>query len=225
MNEFNQITLADYRVENESVAYLNEKIMQHDFKSLVDAECLALTVGINIDKAKTVISKYGLHNLLSVAEVIDLNNVQHAKLHSLYELFKLIVSGGIDDDGDLIKSPEAAFKLFTDLQFRTNETIKVALLNTANKLISIEVLSEGSLDRTHIYTRELIRLCIKTSTKGIILAHNHPSNSLTFSENDIRTTERIKKALALVEINLLDHLVIVNGGFASMKNKGMIRMI
>jgi len=221
MNEFNQITLADYRVENESVAYLNEKIMQHDFKSLVDAEYLALTVGINIDKAKTIITKYGLHNLLSVADVIDLNNVQQAKLHSLYELFKLIVCSGIDD-GDLIKSPEAAFKLFADLQFRTNETIKVALLNTANKLISIEILSEGSLDRTHIYTRELIRLCIKTSTKGIILAHNHPSNSLIFSDNDIRTTEKIKKALALVEINLLDHLVIVNGGFVSMKNKGML---
>ena len=221
MNEFNQIALSDYRVENKSVAYLNEKIVQHDFDSLVDAEYLALTIGIDISKAKTIISKYGLHNLLSVVNVIDLNNVQQAKLHSLYELFKLIVSGGISDT-NLITSPDAAFKLFSDLQFRTNEMIKVALLSTANKLITVEVLSEGNVNQAPVSIRRLLKLCINTNCKGVILAHNHPSNNPHLSVNDIKTTKKIQDALAFIDCNVLDHLVICNGTYTSMKNKGLL---
>ena len=221
MKEIKQINLFDYRVENEAISCLSEKIMQHDFESLVDAEYLALTVGINIAEAKSIITKYGLGNLLSVADVINLNNIQQARLHSLYQLFKIIINSDIKET-DFITSPDAAFKLFSDIQFKTNEVVKVALLNTANKLISVELLSKGSLNQTHIYTRELVKLCIKTNTKSVILAHNHPSNSLKLSNNDIKTTKRIQEALALIECTVLDHLVICNGSFVSMKNKGLL---
>ncbi|WP_282117148.1 JAB domain-containing protein [Cellulophaga baltica] len=92
------------------------------------------------------------------------------------------------------------------------ESFKVVLLNNSNKVKGIYQLSQGGITGTMIDLRILFAVVLKTLSVGIILTHNHPSGKLLPSEADKRITEKIKKAAALFDVKVLDHLIITPNG-------------
>ncbi len=103
------------------------------------------------------------------------------------------------------------------------ESFKVVLLNNSNKVKGIYQLSQGGITGTMIDLRILFAVVLKTLSVGIILTHNHPSGKLLPSEADKKITEKIKKAAALFDINVLDHLIIApNGEYYSFADNSIL---
>lgn len=88
------------------------------------------------------------------------------------------------------------------------EVFAVLLLDNQNWLIEFQELFYGTIDSASIYPREMIKLCLVKNAAAVILAHNHPSGESSPSESDKRITHRLKEALALIDIRVLDHIVV-----------------
>ena len=89
-------------------------------------------------------------------------------------------------------------------------------------LLGRETISIGSLNTTRTHPREILQPAIACSALGFILGHNHPSGSLTPSQDDIDFTRAIKRASEIVGIGLYDHIIVASGGFVSLKEKGLL---
>lgn len=106
------------------------------------------------------------------------------------------------------------------LKHADREHIYALLLNTKNMLISAELVSIGSLSASIIHPREVLKPAIVASAASIILVHNHPTGDPTPSAEDVAFTKRFAKCGTLIGIELLDHIVIGNGHFYSLKEHG-----
>ncbi|MFQ6105661.1 MAG: RadC family protein, partial [Candidatus Hydrothermarchaeaceae archaeon] len=95
-------------------------------------------------------------------------------------------------------------------------------LNTKNALLKEETVSVGSLTANIIHPRELFKTAVLESAASVILAHNHPSGDPSPSKDDIALTKRLAKAGELLGILLLDHVIIGDGKFISMKERGLM---
>jgi len=88
------------------------------------------------------------------------------------------------------------------------EEVKMIMLNRANRVLGVAHLTKGGLNGSIIDTRVILQYAIKANAHAIILAHNHPSGSLEPSDADIKITSRVRDALELVDIKLLDHFIL-----------------
>lgn len=95
-------------------------------------------------------------------------------------------------------------------------------LNSKNHIIAQETLSMGSLNASIVHPREVFRAAIKCSSASIVCAHNHPSGDPTPSPEDIQITKRLIEAGAIVGIDVLDHIIIGDGTYVSLKEKGLV---
>ena len=104
-----------------------------------------------------------------------------------------------------------------------HETFKIMLLNNANKVKGIYEVSTGGITGTLVDLRILFAVVLKSLTTAVILAHNHPSGTLTPSEPDKRLTQKIKKAGELFDIKVLDHLILTpDGNYFSFADEGIL---
>ena len=97
------------------------------------------------------------------------------------------------------------------------------MLNTKNSIVGIQEITRGSLSASIVHPREVYKAAILHNAASIILAHNHPSGSPSPSREDIAVTERILKAGKILDIPLLDHVIIGDPRFVSLKEKGIIK--
>ena len=109
-----------------------------------------------------------------------------------------------------------------DLRYLQHEQFRILLLNTKNVIIACEEVSRGSLNSSIVHPREVFNRAIKRSAAAIILIHNHPSGDPTPSQEDINITRRLVEVGRLVGIEVLDHLIIGDGVFTSLKEKGYV---
>jgi DNA repair protein RadC len=113
---------------------------------------------------------------------------------------------------------------FSDDTISLQEEFLVMFLNRANKVLGIHHHSKGSIKGTIVDIRLILSIALKVSASGIMLCHNHPSGTLKPSRQDIELTRRMKEAGALMEINILDHLIVSpeKDKFFSMTDEGVI---
>jgi DNA repair protein RadC len=97
------------------------------------------------------------------------------------------------------------------------EVLKVLLLDSRNRLIKVEDVFKGSLNEISIHPREVFKPAIENSAAFIILAHNHPSGDPQPSEEDLKMTTELLKASNIICIPILDHIIIGNNNFVSLK--------
>ncbi|MEL7657435.1 MAG: DNA repair protein RadC [Bacillota bacterium] len=122
-----------------------------------------------------------------------------------------------------IKSPNEVASLFIEeMRYLKKEYFKVLLLNTKNEIIMIENISVGSLNSSVVHPREVFCTAIKKSACSMIAVHNHPSGNPMPSQTDINITKRLVEAGELLGIKVLDHLIIGDGNFVSLKEKMLI---
>ena len=112
--------------------------------------------------------------------------------------------------------------LHADMAHHAVERFRVLHLNTRNMLIRDEVMSQGSIDETAVYVREVIRRAIDFGSAAIILVHNHPSGDPSPSRADIEITRNVSEAGKRLGIALHDHIIIGTKGHASLRAQGLI---
>lgn len=125
---------------------------------------------------------------------------------------------------DVQLSAPASCREYLRLRFAGNvrEELHVLWLDTQNFLIEAETLFVGTLAQTAVYPREIIRSAIGHNAAAIILAHNHPSGNATPSTADITLTSEVKRALAVIDVSVLDHLVVTERTTTSLAELGYV---
>ena len=117
-------------------------------------------------------------------------------------------------------TPQDIYNLMApEMSGLTQEQLRVLLLNIRNQVIGQRILYQGNVNSAIVRVPEVLRPAIVESAPQIIICHNHPSSDSTPSPEDLAITRRIKDAAALMDIELLDHVVIGRGNHTSMKEK------
>lgn len=149
-------------------------------------------------------------------------NNNHAKRVDIVSL-KMIKESSVSYANRRISKPDEVVdlvKIF--LEDCDREKLIVCCLNVKNEPTSISTVSIGSLNTSIVHPREVFKTAVISNSASIIIAHNHPSGDVNPSNEDINITERIKEAGNILGIKLLDHLIIGEDNFASLKDRGYI---
>lgn len=118
----------------------------------------------------------------------------------------------------------ADFEAFLRLKLagRRNEVFGVIYLDTRNRLIEIEELFQGTVNGSVVYPRVVVQRALEKNAAAAVIFHNHPSQVAEPSEADRVITEKLATALALVDVRLLDHLVVTDGHYVSLAERGWV---
>lgn len=214
-----------------------EKIENYGAKFLSNAELLAVIIK-NGTKDKTAVEiaqelllldyqNQGLSflkdiSLEDLANIKGLGRVKSIQIKALVE-FAIRFSKPSSIKKNVITSPEiVASILMNELKDETQEFIKTLILNTQNELMRIVTITKGSSNSSYVEIKDIFKDAIKSNASKIILVHNHPSGQVDPSEADIALTERVKIAGELLSIELVDHIIIGNGVFTSLKRKNLM---
>ena len=123
----------------------------------------------------------------------------------------------------VIKTPEDAYnELRGKLRGKKKEYFWTILLDTRNQVIKNAEISIGSLDTSIVHPREVFKEAIAASASSMIAAHNHPSGNPEASQDDIQLSKRLKEAGELVGIELVDHIIVGDGNYISLKREGLL---
>lgn len=109
-----------------------------------------------------------------------------------------------------------------DMSRQKVEMFRLLFLNRRNRLIADEIQQRGTVDHTPVYPREVVRRTLELGASALIMVHNHPSGDPTPSQEDIDMTEKVRDALARIDVTLHDHLIIGRANVISMKSEGLI---
>ncbi len=112
--------------------------------------------------------------------------------------------------------------LRADMAHRMNERVRVLHLDSKNQLIRDEVMSDGSIDQSAIYVREVVRRALELGSASLIIVHNHPSGDCTPSSQDVAVTRSIVAACKALGISLHDHIIVGANTHSSMRSLGLL---
>lgn len=119
-----------------------------------------------------------------------------------------------------VSSPWDAFMLLKDfLSNADREKLMVVCLNTKNEPVNITTVSVGTINSSLASTRDIVKTAILSNSPKILLAHNHPSGDTTPSKCDWKVTERLVLACSILDIELVDHIIIADQDFVSLRNQ------
>lgn len=121
-----------------------------------------------------------------------------------------------------IRSPKDIFDRMADMQYLTQEEFRVVFLNTKNGIIGERTISKGTLNATVVSPREVFHRAVKLMAAAVILVHNHPSGDPVPSQDDIELTKKMVDAGKIMEISVLDHVIVGQGKYVSLKEKGVL---
>ena len=127
--------------------------------------------------------------------------------------------------GYKISSPVRAYEAFKDmleLHQMAEEVFAILSLDIKSNVIGIFLVSRGSISRSLVSPREVFKRAILNNACGIILGHNHPSGDITASDEDIRITEKLMEAGEIIGIKVLDHIIIGDNKYRSLREEGQI---
>jgi DNA repair protein RadC len=205
------------------------KLLKKGEDKLNEAELLAIILekGIrvnesSIDLANKLLKKYNLNKLsdLSLTELKkDVGEIKALKIKAMFEIFKTTMRVRRNGFSEPIETAKDVYNHFVDrLKDRKKEYFFALLLDSKNRIIKEELISVGTLNSSLVHPREVFKEAIKNSANAIILVHNHPSGDSEASEKDIEVNKKLMEAGNSIDIKILDHIIISNTGFFSIKN-------
>jgi DNA repair protein RadC len=160
-------------------------------------------------------------------EPLSLDKPKRRRSRKTAARVKVVVIGDVarEDDGPILNSAESvyALPLVRDELLKSDREVFACLhLNTKNRLVSWEIASIGSLSATIVHPREVFKAAILANAAGVIFCHNHPSGDPEPSLADIELTRRLAKAGDVLGIDVFDHLIVTDTGFASLDERGIL---
>ncbi|AKL95090.1 DNA replication and repair protein RadC [Clostridium aceticum] len=212
-----------------------EKMVTYGVNTLSNAELLAILLSTGfkemsaIGLANSILSstKEGLRFFTdcTIEELIQIKGVGLAKATQIIAAVELGKRIALTTKANnyRIKGPDdVTHLLMEEMRYLKKEFFNIILLNTKNELIAVENISIGSLNASIVHPREVFVRAIKRSSASMILVHNHPSGDPQPSKEDINITNRLVEAGKLIGIEILDHIIIGDNVYISLKEKNMM---
>ena len=210
-----------------------EKLLARGGAALSDAELLAifLRTGVAgksaVDLARELLGRYGGLRELLRADAAGLcrekgvGTAKYVQLQAALHLGRRVLDEELKARDTLTSPQQARDYLLLQLRDREHEIFACLFLDTKHRVIVFEEMFRGTLDGASVHPREVVKTALRHNAAAVIAAHNHPSGVAEPSRADELLTGRLKDALALVEIRLLDHL-IVGETVTSLAERGML---
>lgn len=211
-----------------------EKLLQRGAGALTDAELLAIflrtgVVGTSaVDLARQMLDAHGSLGALfnadqkSFCAIKGLGTAKFVQLRAVLEMTQRYLAERMKHD-DVLTDPEATRQyLESRIGRHLHEVFAVVFLDNRHHVIACEEMFRGTLDGASVYPREVVKAALGHNAAAVIFAHNHPSGVAEPSSADRDITNRLKQALALVDIRTLDHLVIGHGETVSFAERGLL---
>ena len=213
-----------------------EKLIQEGAARLSNAELLAILLRTGTKEssvlgvAEQVLARFkdlGLAAMMgmSVPELSGIKGVGAAKAATILAAVELgrRLSQKAAEKVEIVHGPEdAAHYAMPRYRFEKKEHFAVMLLNTKNHILGLSDISVGSLSASVVHPREVFRAALRYAAAAMILFHNHPSGDPSPSKEDIQVTHRLVKAGQVMDIPVLDHIILGDNRFLSLKEKGML---
>lgn len=211
-----------------------ERLVSLGPQALTTAELLAILIRVGnaersaVSLGEQLIAHFGNVNEVAAASVEQLSNVKGiggakaTQIKAAIEFGRRLSLMGGDDRPTIGDPSDAANLVMSDLRYLKKETLKSLLLDNKNRVIGIKTVSIGDLTQSIAHPREVYKDAVVASAASVILAHNHPSGDPTPSHDDIVITKRLMQAGDILGIELLDHLIIGDGSFVSLQQRGLV---
>ncbi|HTB65322.1 MAG TPA: DNA repair protein RadC [Steroidobacteraceae bacterium] len=211
-----------------------EKLMEHGAQTLSNAELLAVFFGTGnrggnaVDLAHQLLARFGSLRALLCANREQalagpgLGPARYCMLQAALELARRHYRDTLKA-GPALDCPDAARGfLLAQLRDRPYEVFCCLHLDTRHRLIAFEELFRGTIDGASVHPREVVKSALARNAAAVILAHNHPSGVAEPSHADELITQRLRDALALVDVRVLDHVIVGDGRCMSFAERGLI---
>ena len=211
-----------------------EKLLARGAGALSDAELLAIFLGSGlrgrdaVQTSRELLAAHGpLRALLentpaALARLPGLGPARACKLAAALELGHRHLAAALER-GETLTDPTAAGRYFAQrLRAREHEVFAALFLDTRHRALGFEELFRGTVDGAEVHPREIVRRALSHNAAAVIVGHNHPSGCAEPSSADRAITARLKQALALVDVRLLDHFVVGDGPPVSLASRGWV---
>lgn len=211
-----------------------EKLLSRGASVLSDAELLAIFLRTGcagrsaVDLARDLLIEFGgLRQILEsdqreFCRAHGLGQAKFAQLQAVLEMNRRHLSATLNT-GQIFTSPQTVKAyLQAELRHQPREVFAILLLDSQHRLLAYKELFKGTIDGASVYPREVVKIALANNAAAVILAHNHPSGIAEPSQADRRITGRLKEALGLVDIRVLDHLVVGDGEVVSFAERGIL---
>ncbi|HEU0196358.1 MAG TPA: DNA repair protein RadC [Nevskiaceae bacterium] len=211
-----------------------EKLLARGAAVLTDAELLAifLRVGVRgksaVDLARELLVRFdGLRGLFNASQegfcaTNGLGPAKYAQLQAVLEMARRYLETSLGER-DPMSDPQAVRRyLQAKLRDLPHEVFAGLFLDNRHRVIRYEELAHGTLNAASVYPREVVKRALALNAGAVIFAHNHPSGVAEPSHADRSLTDRLKQALGLVDISVLDHFVVGDGAIVSFAERGWL---
>ena len=211
-----------------------EKLLSQGAHVLSDAELLAifLRTGVKgksaVDLARDLLIDFGgLRQLLECSHqdfcaAHGLGRAKYAQLQAVLEMARRHLQAELET-GNLLESPDAVRSfLSSKLRHQKREIFSCLFLDNKHRVIRYEELFQGTINAAAVYPREVASRALLLNAAAVIFAHNHPSGVAEPSDSDIRITEQLCRAMDVIEVRVLDHMVVGNREVVSFAERGLL---
>lgn len=211
-----------------------ERLLRDGAASLSDAELLAifLRTGVRgqsaVDLARGLLRQFGgLRELLAAdrehfCQAPGLGDAKFAQLQATLEMGRRHLSQRMQRGDALLSPGDTARFLMTRLRDYPYEVFGVLFLDNRHRVLAFEELFRGTVDGASVHPREVVRRALRHNAAAVILSHNHPSGVAEPSQADQQITLRLRDALGLIDVRVLDHLVVGDGDCCSFAERGLL---
>jgi DNA repair protein RadC len=212
-----------------------EKLMTHGIQSLSNSELIAILIGSGIKNQSAVeLARKILSNAandldqlgrFSVSDFMKIKGIGKARAIAIVSALELGRRRKLSESASRLKiasSGDVHEVLYQHLADLSHEEFWILLLNRSNRIIEKRKISQGGISGTVTDIRMILKFAIDALASSIILCHNHPSGNLQPSEADIQVTRKLKESSALMDINLLDHVIIAGKQYFSLADENLI---
>ncbi len=224
------MTIRDWPIDDRP----REKLLRRGATALSDAELLAILLRTGVRGASALdLARHALADFRSLRKLLaadlrrfcaipGLGPARFAELQAAVELSRRQLGESLRT-GPSLASPRATCDfLRARLRDLEHEVFCCLYLDNRHRLIHFEELFRGTIDGASVHPREIVKLALQRNCAAIIVAHNHPSGVAEPSRADEIITQRVKEALALVDIRLLDHIIVGDGASVSLAERGLL---
>ncbi len=211
-----------------------ERLVRNGPESLSNAELLAIILRTGsraenvVSMSSRILSEYSIKqlSLANIKRLMQIHGIGEAKASQISAVFELArrLETFVEEPKRKVRSPKDVYTLmYPKMREQKKERFITLYLDTKNQILKEETVSIGSLNASIVHPREVFKSALMESSASVIMIHNHPSGDPSPSREDIMVTEKLVEGGKLLGIDVLDHIIIGDGRYVSLKDEGFVR--